>query len=181
MPSETQFRFSDYTQRRLEIIDTTLREGAQTSLLHDHHRHFFSQRDKAEIARALIVYGVKFVELFAPVVSPRERADISIIQAVRDDLITQKGYTFLLAHVRCHPADIESAIDVADDIVKDTAADIMEKPTVVRTTDKLVTAFARMYRDRLTGIPVVDAEGLLVGYLDRLTIVTLWPDLAAAG
>ena len=96
-----------------------------------------------------------------------------LFEAIFMDLFPEAA----LAAVR----DIESAIDVADDIVKETAADIMAKPTVVRTTDKLVTAFARMYRDRLTGIPVVDAEGLLVGYLDRLTIVTLWPDLAAAG
>ena len=55
--------------------------------------------------------GVKFIELFAPVVSPRERDDLAAIQAVRDEMITQKGYTFLLAHVRCHPADVESAIE----------------------------------------------------------------------
>jgi homocitrate synthase len=115
MLSAIPFRFSAYTPRRLEIIDTTLREGAQTSLLHDHHKHFFSQADKVEITRALILYGVKFIEMFAPIVSPRERADIGAIQTVRDSLITQKGYTFLLAHVRCHPADVESAIEAGFD------------------------------------------------------------------
>jgi len=109
------FRFSAYTPRRLEIIDTTLREGAQTSLLYDHFKHYFSQEDKVEITRALILYGVKFIEMFAPVVSPQEREDIGAIQAVRDDLITQKGYTFLLAHVRCHPVDVESAIEAGFD------------------------------------------------------------------
>jgi homocitrate synthase len=48
-------------------------------------------------------------------VSPRERADLGAIQAVRDGLITQKGYTFLLAHVRCHPADVESALEAGFD------------------------------------------------------------------
>lgn len=110
MTPDSPFQFSRYTPRELEIIDTTLREGAQTSLLHDHYKYFFSQTDKMEIVRALIIYGVKFIELFAPIVSPRERDDLAAIQAVRDELITQKGYTFLLAHVRCHPADIESAI-----------------------------------------------------------------------
>ena len=108
-------RFSQYTPRPLEVIDTTLREGQQTSLLHDHHKYFFTRADKEEILRALIICGVKFVELFAPVVSPQEQADFAALKAVRDGLITQKGYTFLLAHVRCHPRDVESAITAGAD------------------------------------------------------------------
>jgi len=108
-------RYSQYTPRPLEIIDTTLREGQQTSLLHDHHKYFFTRTDKEEILHALIICGVKFVELFAPVVSPQERADFAALKAVRDSLITQKGYTFLLAHVRCHPHDVESAIAAGAD------------------------------------------------------------------
>jgi len=111
MSPDSPFQFGEYEPRPLELIDTTLREGAQTSLLYDHHKHFFSQEDKTEIARALIIYGVKFIELFAPIVSPREAEDVAAIQHVRDSLITQKGYTFLLAHVRCRPEDIQSAID----------------------------------------------------------------------
>lgn len=109
------FQFKDYCPRQLEIIDTTLREGSQSSLLHDHYKYFFNQTDKEEIARALIIYGVKFLELFSPVVSPREKEDFAAIKAVRDSLITQKGYAFLLAHVRCHPADVEAAIDAGCD------------------------------------------------------------------
>ena len=107
--------FTAYNPRALEIIDTTLREGQQTSLLHDHQRYFFSREDKEEILRALILYGVKFVELFSPAVSARERADWAALQAVRDALITQKGYTFLVAHVRCHPQDVEAAIAAGAD------------------------------------------------------------------
>jgi homocitrate synthase len=107
--------FAQYAPRPLEVIDTTLREGQQTSLLHDHHKYFFTQVDKAEILRALIIYGVKFVELFAPLVSPKERDDFADLRSVRDALITQKGYTFLLAHVRCHPQDVESAIQAGAD------------------------------------------------------------------
>jgi homocitrate synthase len=109
------FRYSEYSPRSLEIIDTTLREGQQTSLLHDHHKYFFTRTDKEDILRALIQYGVKFVELFAPVVSQQETDDFAALKAVRDSLITQKGYTFLLTHVRCHPRDIESAITAGTD------------------------------------------------------------------
>jgi homocitrate synthase len=115
MTPDGPFQFSRYTPRALEIMDTTLREGSQTSLLHDHYKYYFNQMDKVEIVRALIIYGIKFIELFAPVVSPRERDDLVAIQAARDELITQKGYTFLLAHVRCHPADVESALQAGFD------------------------------------------------------------------
>jgi homocitrate synthase len=63
----------------------------------------------------LIIYGVKFIELFAPLVSSKERDDFANLKGVRDALITQKGYTFLLAHVRCHPQDVESAIQAGAD------------------------------------------------------------------
>jgi homocitrate synthase len=109
------FKFEHYQPRPLEIIDTTLREGPQSSLLHDHYKYFFTREDKVEITRALIQYGVKFIELFAPIVSPREKDDWAAIKEVRDELIMQKGYTFLLAHVRTHPDDVESAIAAGAD------------------------------------------------------------------
>lgn len=115
MTQVPHFQFKDYQPRELEIIDTTLREGSQSSLLHDHYKYFFNQSDKIEIVRALIIYGVKFIELFAPTVSPREKEDFEAIKAARDSLITQKGYTFLLAHVRCHPADVEAAVEAGFD------------------------------------------------------------------
>jgi homocitrate synthase len=113
--SVNPFSFKYYQPRSLEIIDTTLREGSQSSLLHDHYKYFFTQEDKMEIARALILYGVKFIEMFAPIVSPQEKEDFVAVKTVRDELIMQKGYTFLLAHVRCHPDDVESAIAAGAD------------------------------------------------------------------
>ena len=53
---------------------------------------------------------MKFIELFSPVVSTQEGEDLKAIQQARDELVIQKGYTFLLAHVRLHPDDIEAAI-----------------------------------------------------------------------
>ena len=113
--ADPQLSFRNYRPRALEIIDTTLRDGQQTSLLHDHHKYFFTRADKKEIVRALIIYGVKFIELFSPVVSPQEADDWRALRGVRDGLITQKGYTFLLAHARCHAHDIERAIEAGAD------------------------------------------------------------------
>jgi homocitrate synthase len=109
------FSFRNYQPRPLEIIDATLREGSQSSLLHDHYKYFFSTADKQEIARALILYGVKLLELFAPNISAHEAEDFAAVKAVRDELVMHKGYAFLLAHVRCHPADVEAAIHAGAD------------------------------------------------------------------
>ncbi len=107
--------FSVYQPRPLEVLDTTLREGQQTSLLHDHGKYYFTTQDKVDLLRALVIYGVKFVELFAPVVSVREAEGFQALKAQRDALVTQYGYTFLLAHVRCHPRDVEAAIQAGFD------------------------------------------------------------------
>lgn len=104
-----------YQPRALEIIDTTLREGQQSSLLHDHFKYYFTTPDKLDIARALILFGVKYLELFAPNVSAQEASDFAAIRQVRDELVYQRGYAFLLAHVRCHPADVEAAIAAGAD------------------------------------------------------------------
>ena len=56
------FTFAQYEPRGLEIIDVTLREGQQSPLLHDQYKYFLNSQDKREIVRALILYGVKFIE-----------------------------------------------------------------------------------------------------------------------
>lgn len=114
-PTPTTPWFRLYRARPLEIIDTTLREGQQTSLLHDYGKYFFTIEDKQDLLRALILYGVKFIELFAPNVSPQEREGFAVLKEVRDSLIPQTGYSFLLAHVRCHPQDVQTAIEAGVD------------------------------------------------------------------
>ena len=104
-----------YRPRPLEIVDTTLREGQQSPLLHDYAKYHFSRQDKLDILRGLILYGVKFIELFAPVVSPREAEDVQALKALRDELAPQHGHAFLVAHVRAHPRDIESALQAGFD------------------------------------------------------------------
>jgi homocitrate synthase len=109
------FTFAQYEPRGLEIIDVTLREGQQSPLLHDNYKFFLNTQDKREIVRALILYGVKFIETFAPIVSAREAEDFAAIKAARDELVTQKGYAFLLCHVRTHPDDVASAVAAGAD------------------------------------------------------------------
>ena len=104
-----------YVPRPLELVDTTLREGQQSPLLHDYRKFYFSRQDKLDILRALMLYGVKFVEVFSPVVGPREAEDLQALRALRDDLAQQHGYTYLVAHVRAHPKDVEQALQAGVD------------------------------------------------------------------
>ena len=84
-------------RRDFGIIDTTLREGEQFA------DAYFSPAQKRKIARALDVFGVKYLEVTSPAVSRRSLADAQSL--VRMGLRAK-----VLAHVRCHPVDIAAAI-----------------------------------------------------------------------
>jgi len=55
-----------------------------------------------------------------------------------------------------------------------TAEELMEEPTFVTMADTVREAFARMHERKLEGLPIVDAEMRVVGYLDRLQLLRLW-------
>lgn len=102
--------------RPLEIIDSTLREGAQAPELYDSKRYHFRTSDKVAIARALILVGVGNIEVFSPSVSPREAEDLQAIIAERNRLNQEgKPYAKILAHVRCDARDAEAALKAGVD------------------------------------------------------------------
>jgi len=55
-----------------------------------------------------------------------------------------------------------------------TAEELMEEPAFVTMDDTARDAFARMHERKLEGLPIVDAEMKVVGYLDRLQLLRLW-------
>jgi CBS domain-containing protein len=55
-----------------------------------------------------------------------------------------------------------------------TAGVLMEPPAYVSPEDSARHAFALMHARKLEGLPVVDAEMKVIGYLDRLHLVRLW-------
>jgi CBS-domain-containing membrane protein len=55
-----------------------------------------------------------------------------------------------------------------------TARDLMQRPVYVTMDDSVREAFSRMHERRLEGLPVVDKEMRVVGYLDRLQLIRLW-------
>ncbi len=102
--------------RLFEPIDTTLREGAQSPLLDDTNKFFFSQKEKLDLIDALSRFGVRYFEVFSPIVSQQEHQDLLAIIAKKKELQDElKTKIFILSHVRCHPADIELAINAGVD------------------------------------------------------------------
>lgn len=83
----------------VELLDTTLREGEQTANVS------FSVEQKVEIAKLLDAFGVEFIELGHPAVSPDVRAAVE--RLARLELRAHK-----LVHARALPADIDDAARV---------------------------------------------------------------------
>lgn len=55
-----------------------------------------------------------------------------------------------------------------------TAGDLMEEPAYVTEDDSVRDAFAILHERDLEGLPIVDLEMKVVGYLDRLHLIQLW-------
>jgi CBS-domain-containing membrane protein len=44
----------------------------------------------------------------------------------------------------------------------------------VRADETVRDAFGRMHESRLNGLPIVDAEARVVGYVDQLELLIVW-------
>jgi CBS domain-containing protein len=70
--------------------------------------------------------------------------------------------------------DLDAAYQYARHIAARTAADIMIDPVSVRPTETVRTAFELMHHNRMNGLPIVDDEAKVVGYLDMLELLLVW-------
>jgi isopropylmalate/homocitrate/citramalate synthase len=95
---------------RIEIIDTTFRDGQQSPLLFDTLKYRFSLEEKKLLLAGLIELGVTHLEFFSPVVGKAEQDDVAALIAFAKTL-TDKPLMFL-GHCRCHLTDIEQALAV---------------------------------------------------------------------
>lgn len=105
-----------YIPRDFEIIDTSLREGLQSPLLDDVGKYNLSLEERIDLAIAQMKYGIRFFEVFSPVVNEKEGNCLSALIEARNAFCKQtKEPSFILAHVRCHPVDIQRAVDAGVD------------------------------------------------------------------
>jgi homocitrate synthase len=106
----------EYQPRSFEVIDTSLREGLQSPRLDDIGKYNLSPNERIEIATALMKYGIRFMEVFSPVVNEKERSNLALLIEARNNHCLETGRpTFILAHVRCHPQDVEAALKAGVD------------------------------------------------------------------
>jgi homocitrate synthase len=94
---------------RIEIVDTTFRDGQQSPLLFDTEKYRFTLEEKKVLMAGLIELGVTHFEFFSPVVGVAEAQDVQELIA-HARALTQKPLMFL-AHCRCHLDDIERALE----------------------------------------------------------------------
>ncbi len=87
---------------KLAIVDSTLREGEQF------FKSNFSTSDKIEIARALYQFGVEYIEVTYPTVSPQSYRDCQNLAklGLRAQVVT---------HIRCHLEDAKITLDTGVD------------------------------------------------------------------
>jgi homocitrate synthase len=88
--------------QKVEILDTTLREGEQFS------GAFLTPEQRIELVKLLDAFGVDYIEVPSPVVSPRAKQDIQAIVALR---LRAK----VVAHTRCVMEDVQAAVEAGVD------------------------------------------------------------------
>lgn len=106
----------EYQPRRFEVIDTSLREGLQSPILHDAGKYTLDENERMKLALALMKYGVRFVEVFSPIADVGVKPFLNLLNDARNDFYRETGEpVFILAHVRCHPNDVDEALRVGVD------------------------------------------------------------------
>jgi CBS domain-containing protein len=71
-------------------------------------------------------------------------------------------------------ADVASALKYAGHIQARTAGDIMLEPVSVRREETVRDAFEKLHHARLNGLPIVDGDRHVTGYLDQLELLLVW-------
>ncbi len=71
---------------------------------------------------------------------------------------------------------LEDVIHFADESRKRTAADSMLDPVWVKMDDRIKEAFERMHENRVPGLPVVDDQYHIIGYVNLLELMAVCLD-----
>jgi CBS domain-containing protein len=70
--------------------------------------------------------------------------------------------------------DLEGALKYAEHIGARTARDVMLPPESVGADESVRDAFERMHAAKLSGLPIVDEDGRVAGYVDQLELLLVW-------
>lgn len=70
--------------------------------------------------------------------------------------------------------DVDDVMEYARHLRARTAADIMLDPVSIHRDDTVRDAFEVMHKARLNGLPVIDEDRRVVGYVDQLELLLVW-------
>ena len=70
--------------------------------------------------------------------------------------------------------DVDDVLKYAGHIRARRAADIMAPPASVRPDQTVRDAFETMHKAKLNGVPIVDEQMRVIGYLDQLELLMVW-------
>jgi CBS domain-containing protein len=70
--------------------------------------------------------------------------------------------------------DYEAVLKYAKHLGARTARDVMLEPVSVRRDETVRDAFERMHGSKLNGLPIIDADGRVTGYVDQLELLLVW-------
>ncbi len=70
--------------------------------------------------------------------------------------------------------NLEGALKYAEHLAARTAGDVMGPPVSVHPEESVRDAFERMHVHHLNGLPVTDANEVVVGYVDQLELLMVW-------
>jgi CBS domain-containing protein len=101
---------------------------------------------------------------------------IPVTQLVQDIFVKIVPEEFLT-----HIDRAAQALDYAERLGARTAADIMGPPVGVRPDETVRDAFRKLHESELAGLPVVDDEGRVTGYLDELELLLAWVEASGRG
>lgn len=76
---------------------------------------------------------------------------------------------------------LEDVLKFADTARMRTARDAMQKPVWVKTTDLVKDAFIRMHENRVSGLPVVDDQYRVNGFINLLELLSVCLDIHPTG
>ncbi len=74
--------------------------------------------------------------------------------------------------------DFEAVLKYAKHLGARTARDVMLEPVSVRRDETVRDAFERMHGSKLNGLPIIDADGRVTGYVDQLELLLVWVQAA---
>jgi CBS-domain-containing membrane protein len=72
--------------------------------------------------------------------------------------------------------DVTAALRYAEQIGARTAGDIMRAAVSVAPDDTIRQVFRRLHQSGMDGLPVSDADGRVIAYLDQLELLMAWID-----